>query len=329
MARRGIPSLIAAAASIAVCAVILPGATASAASGSSAPSSLKAVLAKANALSNQIDELGQQYDELRVQLGQARKQAKIAREDATIEDHLLGKDEQSVNAIAAEGYMSGGINPAIELLQSANPQTLLNRASIMNELAQENDAKINVVATAATAAQRAKGAAAQEERKARQLKKEIAAKVALIQTKEDFFNGEAFKKAEAIFQETGHYPNVHVAGDSLGVQALNWALAEIGKPYVWGGAGPNGFDCSGLVVWAYEHVGISLTHFTGAQWNEVRHIPRSELKPGDLVFFFADISHVGMYVGNGLMVDAPTFGQDVQVQPVFWQDFVGAGEVVG
>lgn len=329
MARRGIPSLIAAAASIAVCAVILPGATASAASGSSAPSSLKAVLAKANALSNQIDELGQQYDELRVQLGQARKQAKIAREDATIEDHLLGKDEQSVNAIAAEGYMSGGINPAIELLQSANPQTLLNRASIMNELAQENDAKINVVATAATAAQRAKGAAAQEERKARQLKKEIAAKVALIQTKENFFNGEAFKKAEAIFQETGHYPNVHVAGDSLGVQALNWALAEIGKPYVWGGAGPNGFDCSGLVVWAYEHVGISLTHFTGAQWNEVRHIPRSELKPGDLVFFFADISHVGMYVGNGLMVDAPTFGQDVQVQPVFWQDFVGAGEVVG
>jgi peptidoglycan DL-endopeptidase CwlO len=287
------------------------------------------VLAKANALSQQIDVLSQQYDSLHVQLAQARKQAKIAQEDAAVDQILLGQDEKSINAIAVEGYMSGGVNPALELLQSANPQTLLNRASLMSQITQENDAKITQVATAATAAQRAKGAAAQEQQRARQLSKQMAGKVAQIQKKENFFNGEAFQQAEAIFEKTGHYPNIHVSGDSLGVQALRWALAEIGKPYVWGDAGPNGFDCSGLVVWAYEHVGISLTHFTGAQWNEVKHIPRSELEPGDLVFFFADISHVGMYVGHGLMVDAPTFGQDVQIQPIFWSAFVGAGEVVG
>jgi peptidoglycan DL-endopeptidase CwlO len=321
--------LLAGAASLAICAALVPGATANAASGSGNPSSLKAVLARANALSQQIDALSQQYDSLQVQLSQARKEAKLAQEDAAVDGQLLGKDEQAISAIAVEGYMSNGMNPVLQLLQSANPQTLLDRASMMTQLAQQNDAKISLVSSAATAAQRAKGAAAQEQQQAKRLSKEMAAKVAQIQKKENFFNGEAFKKAEEIFQKTGHYPIVHVAGDSIGVQALNWALAEIGKPYVWGGAGPNGFDCSGLVVWAYEHVGISLTHFTGAQWNEVRHIPISELKPGDLLFFFADISHVGMYVGNGLMVDAPTFGQDVQVQPIFWSALVGAGEVVG
>jgi peptidoglycan DL-endopeptidase CwlO len=328
--RCSIPGLIAGAAGLAVCSAILPGATATAAPASGNPTSLNAVLAEANRLSQQIDVLGQQYDGLKVQLGEAHEQAALALQEAAVENRLLGKDEKAISAIAAEGYMSGGYSPVLQLLQSANPQTLLNRASIMSQLAQENDAKVSLVVNAARAAQRAKGAAAQEEQKAGQLSKAIAAKVALIQKKENFFNGEAFKKAEQIFEKTGHYPkHMHVAGDSIGVQALNWALAEIGHPYVWGGAGPVGFDCSGLVVWAYEHVGIYLTHFTGAQWNEVKHIPISELKPGDLLFFFADISHVGMYVGNGLMVDAPTFGQDVQIQPIFYSALVGAGEVIG
>lgn len=319
--------VLAGAATVAVCAVVVPGQVASAAPGSGNPS-LNAVLAKANALSQQIDELGQQYDGLQVQLSQARTEAKLARENAAADQRLLGQVQQAIGAIAVEGYMSGGVSPALELLQSANPQSVLNRVSIMSQLAQENGAKISLAASAATAAQRAQGAAAEEQQKAKHLASEMAAKVAQIQQRENFFNSQAFKQAEAIFQQTGHYPNINVTGDSVGVQALRWALDEIGKPYVWGGAGPDGFDCSGLVVWAYEHVGIYLTHYTGAQWNEVEHIPVSELKPGDLLFFFADISHVGLYVGNGLMVDAPTFGQDVQVQPIFWSALVGVGEVV-
>jgi peptidoglycan DL-endopeptidase CwlO len=212
--RRTVPSLLAGAASLALCAVILPGATATAAA---APGSLKAVLARANALSQQIDVLSQQYDSLQVQLSEARKQAKLAQEDAALEEVLLSKDQQSISAIAVEGYMSAGISPALELLQSANPQTLLDRASIMSQLTQENDAKISQVATAANAAQRAIGAAAQEQQRARHLSKEMAAKVAQIQKKENFFNGEAFQRAEAVFQRTGHYPNIHVSGDSLGV----------------------------------------------------------------------------------------------------------------
>jgi peptidoglycan DL-endopeptidase CwlO len=219
------------------------------------------------------------------------------------------------------------MSPALQLLQSSSPQALLNRASFMTQLSEENGAKVSLIEAAATAADRAQAAAGQEQRHAMALAAAMAAKVDQIQQKENFFNSQAFQQAEGIFQQTGHYPNIQVAGDSVGVQALKFALSVIGCPYVWGGAGPCAFDCSGLVVWAYAHVGITLEHFTGDLWDEVVHIPVSELEPGDLVFFYQDIGHVGIYIGNGLMVDAPTFGQDVQIQPVMWNVLVGAGYV--
>ena len=94
---------------------------------------------------------------------------------------------------------------------------------------------------------------------------------------------------------------------------------------MWGAAGPSAFDCSGLVVWAYAQLGISLPHYTGDKWNEGEHVPRDQLQPGDLVFFFHNVEHVGIYVGNGLMVlDAPATGQKVQIQAMLWADYDGA-----
>jgi cell wall-associated NlpC family hydrolase len=77
-------------------------------------------------------------------------------------------------------------------------------------------------------------------------------------------------------------------------------------------------------VWAYAQEGIALPHFTGDLWNSGVHVTRADLEPGDLVFFFADISHVGIYIGNGMMIDAPDFGQTVQVQPISLDPYVGA-----
>jgi cell wall-associated NlpC family hydrolase len=314
----------------AICAAILPGGVASATSatqGSGTPT-LTETLAKANALSQQIDNLSQQYDGLKIQLQQAQAEATLAKEDAVRDERLLAQDQSQISAIAVEGYMTGGMNPSMQLLETSSPQNLLNRASIMTQLEQQNGAKVSLVAAAESAAVRAEAAAAQQQRRAKSLAATMATKVSQIQQKEDFFNSQAFQQAAAIFSQTGHYPDIHPQGDSVGVQALRWALTKLGDPYVWGAAGPDSFDCSGLVMWAYAQVGISLEHFTGDQWNEGEHISRSELEPGDLVFFYPDIGHVGLYVGNGLMVDAPTFGQPVQVQPVFWSAYVGAVRIV-
>jgi peptidoglycan DL-endopeptidase CwlO len=313
-------------AGVAACAVVLPGATAQA---SSSPNpTLDQLVAKANALSQQIDVLGQQFDGLEVQLAQAKAEVNISRANAARDAHLLGAAQGYIANVAVESYMSGGLSPSLQLLQSSSPQTMLSRASIMTQLAAENGAKVSLVTSAQVAAQRATAAADQEEQKAKQLEHSMSTTEAKLQAKENVFNSKAFAQAVAIYDQTGHYPDVPVAGDSLGVHALNEALSMIGKPYVWGGASPSvGFDCSGLVVWAYAQEGITLEHFTGDLWDETEHIPYSEAKPGDLVFFYADISHVGIYMGHGLMVDAPTFGQDVQIQPVSDDPLVGVGVV--
>lgn len=294
------------------------------AAGSGPAPTLKVLLARATKISNEIDLLGQEYDALRIQLTAARAQQRVARLTLRRDEHLINADQSSVAAIAAAGYMAGGMNPSLQLLESSNPQAMLDRASILSELQHQNGTKLSLVTAARAAAKRASLMAAQEARQAAIVSAEMAAKVAKIQAKENVLNSAVYSKALEIYQQTGHYPPIHLSGDSVGVEALRFALEKVGDPYIWGAAGPSAFDCSGLVVWAYAQIGISLEHFTGDLWNEGEHIPRSQLQPGDLVFFFADLGHVGIYIGNGLMVDAPSAGQDVQVQEVFWNAYAGA-----
>ncbi|HVW81254.1 MAG TPA: NlpC/P60 family protein [Mycobacteriales bacterium] len=117
---------------------------------------------------------------------------------------------------------------------------------------------------------------------------------------------------------------------ATGAAAVQEAEAQIGKPYQWGGAGPDTFDCSGLVMWAYAQVGVHLDHWTGFQWEEGAHVAVSDLRPGDLLFFAYDTSdpdtihHVGMYIGNGQMVEAPYTGADVRISSDSRPDFIGA-----
>ena len=109
---------------------------------------------------------------------------------------------------------------------------------------------------------------------------------------------------------------------------LEAALAQVGDPYVRAGSGPDGFDCSGLTAYAYAAAGISLPHSSRAQSRMGTAVPRSELQPGDLVFFYSPISHVGIYVGGGKMVHARTFGMPVAVTSVDMGPFAGARRIL-
>lgn len=123
-------------------------------------------------------------------------------------------------------------------------------------------------------------------------------------------------------------PVRHYSGDTISI-VLQAARDQLGKPYVWGASGPDTFDCSGLTMYAYAQAGISLPHYTGAQWNAGRHVSRGELQPGDLVFFGSDLHHVGMYVGNGQMIEAPHSGANVRYADAFRSDYAGAVRIVG
>jgi peptidoglycan DL-endopeptidase CwlO len=307
----------------------LPAVSASAAPVTT-PASLKALLARATRLADQIDSLSEQYDGLKIELTEAKTEARIAREAASRDARQLSVGQVAVGQIAAQGYMTGSFDPALQLLQSSNPQAFVNRASIMLQIQRENGDKVTGLAAAEAAAERARLTSQQQARKAAVVAAQMNTKVRAITHRENVLNSAAFAQAMDVFKQTGKYPNVKIpGGSSIGLQALRWALTKRGDPYVWGASGPDQFDCSGLVMWAYARVGISLPHFTGSQWNSGVHVSRSELEPGDLVFFFPDISHVGLYVGDGLMLDAPQTGEDVQIQPVFWSDYVGAVRIVG
>jgi cell wall-associated NlpC family hydrolase len=105
-------------------------------------------------------------------------------------------------------------------------------------------------------------------------------------------------------------------GNPQAAIAVQAALTRIGSPYSWGGSGPNAFDCSGLVMWAYQQAGISLPHSSQALASGGQPVSMDQMQPGDLVTYYSDASHVGMYVGDGMMVHASTYGTPVRVAPV-------------
>ena len=94
------------------------------------------------------------------------------------------------------------------------------------------------------------------------------------------------------------------------------ALTQVGSPYVWGGAAPGGFDCSGLVMWAFQQAGIALPHSSQAQAQGGQPVAVSDLQPGDVVTFYSDASHSGIYVGDGMVIHSSTYGQPVRVVPM-------------
>jgi cell wall-associated NlpC family hydrolase len=115
------------------------------------------------------------------------------------------------------------------------------------------------------------------------------------------------------------------AGASVAIAA---AMSKIGSPYKWAAAGPNSFDCSGLVMWAWAQAGRSLPHSSAAMWSSTRHVSLGALQPGDLIFYGHPVHHVALYIGGGTIVHAPNAGSYVRTDSInYWKDIVGAGRL--
>ncbi len=114
----------------------------------------------------------------------------------------------------------------------------------------------------------------------------------------------------------GMGPGAPGPGSGQGAIAVQAALTQVGAPYAWGGAAPGGFDCSGLVMWAFQQAGIALPHSSQAMAHGGQPVSLSDLQPGDVLTFYSDASHAGLYIGDGLMVHSSTFGQPVRVVPM-------------
>jgi cell wall-associated NlpC family hydrolase len=174
------------------------------------------------------------------------------------------------------------------------------------------DAKRAIVVARAAATARARAASAARASRAAQRRHLAAVRTAAHRQAVAQAKAKAKAKAAALALRT------------RGDVAVSWARRMIGRPYVWGASGPSAFDCSGLTAYVWAQAGVYLSHSTYAQWDEGRHVSRSQLMPGDLVFFGSDLHHMGLYIGDGLMIDAPHTGTTVQVQGIDRSDYAGA-----
>lgn len=289
---------------------------------------LKEARAKAERLHTELEQLTEQYNGLRVRLTQAKRAAKVAEENAKRHEKVLAAERKKIGELAAQRYMAGGsVDPAIAMATSNSPQTLLDQSAALRFFAQQGGTRVQGLAQAMQAAERARRSAESRARDAERLHGELKAKKTKIEGLLTKANSKLLKAAIDQAASTGQVPEIGYVGSGKAAGAIKAALSKLGKPYAWGAAGPNAFDCSGLTLWAYRQVGINLPHFTGSQWNAGTRVSRSEMRPGDLVFFYSDLHHVGLYLGDGKMVHAPRTGDVVRIVPISGRPFAGAVRV--
>lgn len=267
----------------------------------------------------QLEPTIEQYNKIRVQIKANEKKA--ADLEKKIQPLSL-EAELSMNKVgnlASRYYKTGPGSNLNALLATGSASTLSDQLALLDRLATDERQQIADVVAVRDKYNQQKQELDTLIASERKQQKDLADKRKHIESE--------VKRLTAMMPKTV----VKVAGcpTTTGVvsnaarTAIKTACAQVGKPYVFGADGPNSFDCSGLTQYAYKAAGIYLSHHTGAQWNEGRAISKADARPGDLVFFYSDLHHVGLYLGNGKMVHAPRTGKPVQVSSISYQPVAG------
>jgi peptidoglycan DL-endopeptidase CwlO len=337
-----VPVLLASAAVAA--ATVVPGVVGSAAA---APAlTLSQAKAQVAALNARAEKITESYNAARESLATVRKQEAASSATLAHDRGRLTVLQRRVGAAAAAAYRSGGLSATSSLVTTGSAQTFLDQSAGLEEVAQyqatevaEANAAQRQVAAATVLhnAQIAKqktllAAIASKRSQVRSLlaqaKRVLARLTAAQQARLAAQQAAANRRAQA---ERGSAPSAPTGGTYHGPAtgsagaAVRYAYAQLGKPYVWGGAGPNSFDCSGLTMMAWNAAGVSLPHNAAMQQSDIPAVSLSALQPGDLIFFGSPAFHVGIYVGGGNMIQAPHTGADVEVTPVSYMTPSGAG----
>ena len=308
--RRGI---FIAAAALAAAGLIITGGAA----GAAPQPSVAQAQAKLNKLTAQENVLIQRYDQVTEELSAAKQRLKLV-------DQALARDwiqyhamQGAIGAIASAAYENGSMNSPLGVLTAGDPQTVLAQSAILTHLSttrQDQLEQASLVTGALTDAkqnvQRTESAVADLKHQLSQqrasLNKLITKQKGILSTLTEQQQADLIGGG-AIIGGTDTVPTNTQAG-----QAVAYAFAQLGCPYVFGGTGPcaDGYDCSGLMMQAWASAGIAIPRTSEAQAG-LPSVPESALQPGDILEFAGD-SHVGMYVGGGMLIDAPQPGENVE-----------------
>ncbi|MEU3557152.1 C40 family peptidase [Streptomyces fragilis] len=346
---------------------VLAGAAASAGLdgvGNAAPKPTpEQVREEADQLYREAEAATEKYNGAKEKTQAAERRVDKLQDEAARRTEDLNAARASLGSAAAAQYRSGnGLGPAMRLALSSDPDRFLRDAGMaeragalqaaeiasvsrqireLDEVREEARTELEELQDQQERAERHKRTVTAKLAKARRLLSQLTAEERRrLAARTGAGDGTGGGAAESPSRQNGNGPGAAgrqnpggsggriAAPTSRAAAAVAYAQRKLGSPYVWGATGPNAFDCSGLVQAAYRSAGISLPRTTYAQIGAGQRVTRSQLRPGDLVFFYPGVTHVGMYIGNGKMIHAPNPSAPVRVAPVDEMPFAGATRVV-
>ena len=288
------------------------------------------VQTRVDRLYHEAEQASERYNAAKVELEELRKDLGSLRADEDRQDDRLTSVREQVQDSIISQYQGSTLSAVGQAVVSDDPGRFLSQ---LTTIAAYNDIQSQLFADyttelkaldirrGATEDRRAQMAALEEQlakEKATIDEKLAAAKEQLGQLKEE-------EREELLASRSGdvRLPS-DVPASGRAAAAVQYALGQVGDSYVYGAAGPSAFDCSGLTMMAWAQAGVGLPHSSSAQFGSGPRVSSSALQPGDLVFYYSPISHVGIYIGNGLIVDAANPGTGVRVAGLFSMPYSGA-----
>ncbi|EYT80669.1 hypothetical protein CF54_24215 [Streptomyces sp. Tu 6176] len=305
----------------------------SAQAANAAPSekpSKDAVKSKVDALYEQAEQATEKYN------GAKEKQEKLQKEISTIQDNVargqqdLNKLRDGLGSMAAGQYRSGGIDPSLQLFLSSHPDEYLDKAATLSQVSGQQADSLKKIQDKQRqlAQQRAEATGKLKDLSATRTelgnkKKEVQSKLAEAQKLLNTLTAQEKQQLAQAEQSRATRGTERVSmgkitpGSGHAGAAFSAAQSVIGTPYVYGATGPSSFDCSGLTSWAYAQAGVSIPRTSEAQGNAGQRIySQSQLQVGDLVLFYGDLHHVGLYAGKGMVLHAPHTGANVRYEAI-------------
>ncbi|WP_327428098.1 C40 family peptidase [Streptomyces sp. NBC_01236] len=290
-----------------------------------------------NEVKAKVDKLYEEAEQATEKLdGAKEKQDKLQKQISTLQDNVARGQEElnqlrdGLGSMASAQYRTGGIDPSVALFLSSDPDDYLDQASTMDQLsAQQVEALKKVQEKQRSLAQQRKEAAdklkdlADTRAELAKKKKEVQSKLGSAQKLLNTLTAKEKAALAAAEQERSTRASERVdLGNSTSASgraaaAFSAGQTKIGSPYVYGASGPSSFDCSGFTSWAYAQAGVTIPRTSQAQANAgTRIYSQSDLKVGDLVIFYGDYHHVGLYAGNGQVLHAPRTGTVVRYEAI-------------
>ncbi|MGY0492284.1 NlpC/P60 family protein [Streptomyces sp. WG-D5] len=294
------------------------------------------VRAKVDQLYQEAEVATEKYNGAKEKAHRAAKKVDALQDEASRRTESLNEQRAKLGAVAASQYRTGGVDPSVQLLLSSSPDSYLDRAALTERLGTRQAATVSRVQGELREIDQLREDADNTLDELRAKKAELEAGKKKVKRKLSEAQGllDRLTPAERTLapdseraSRTTDRAGLSDAPNSRAKAAISFAYDALGSPYVWGATGPSAFDCSGLTQAAYKAAGVSLPRTTYSQIDAGQRVPKSQLQPGDLVFFYSSISHVGLYIGGGRMIHAPNPSAPVRIAPIDEMPFAGATRV--